>query len=178
MEVINNEEFEGLDQYNCSDSEDVLVGDLLFYGNFYPMSFPSGFTPNFDGINDEWIVGSADVQQTGLPDFTGAYNATHYKLAVLDRWGQATIYEGDIIGASRPEGFKQDEIRWDGRFNDGSYIDPGLYVFVLKVGNCSHPLDVNDGNCIEPQGPNDPNPTWAYLSGNEKCIKGFVHIGQ
>jgi gliding motility-associated-like protein len=74
--------------------------------------FPSGFTPNNDGLNDDW--GMSNIVFLG--DFVS--------LAVYDRWG------GEVFSTTDPL------MRWDGTAPGGEVIMPGLYIwqFVYRCG--------------------------------------------
>ncbi len=71
--------------------------------------FPTAFSPNFDGINDEWI-----------PGFSEAYEILDYGLEVYDRWG------GKVFFTNNPQ------IKWDGR-KSGDPLSRGVYYFQLKM---------------------------------------------
>ncbi|HNY03966.1 MAG TPA: gliding motility-associated C-terminal domain-containing protein [Bacteroidales bacterium] len=68
---------------------------------------PNAFTPNGDGLNDEFHI-------LGLPP----ENITQYNLQVFNRWGQKVFETKDIL-----EG-------WDGKLN-GEYCPEGVYLWVV-----------------------------------------------
>lgn len=68
---------------------------------------PNAFTPNGDGINDEWIIENIHI-------FPSAY------IQVFNRWGQQ-LYEGR--GSGEP---------WDGKYN-GQYVPTGSYIYVIQL---------------------------------------------
>ena len=67
---------------------------------------PSAFSPNGDGINDEFHLGSQLVEQV---DFQ-----------VFNRWGQK------VFLASQPD------FKWDGRTLKGKWAEEGVYTYILK----------------------------------------------
>ncbi len=81
-----------------SDSVTVTVQDLKVY---------KGFSPNGDGINDEFIL-----------ELPGRYNT---ELIILNRWGKL-IYETQGL----------EEIRWDGKNLDGDALPSDTYYYIVK----------------------------------------------
>ena len=67
---------------------------------------PNVFTPNNDGINDNFTVGS-----NGIDDFS---------ITIYSRWGNI-IYKGEPAK----------QVVWDGRTVDGSLVQPGTYFYVV-----------------------------------------------
>lgn len=99
---------EAVSQYGCSDStcETVHIGgEMIIY-------VPNAFTPDGDGINDEFrpVVQGVDERE--------------YDFYVFDRWGEV-IYEGHHPEAS-----------WDGTVKGSSTIaKPDVYVWKLVTKN-------------------------------------------
>jgi gliding motility-associated-like protein len=76
--------------------------------------FPSGFTPNHDGINDIFKV-------------LNAYNLTYYHCLIFNRWGQKVFESTDL------------QKGWDGLLN-GIPADTGTYAWTCNYtrrGNAS-----------------------------------------
>ena len=71
------------------------------------IKIPDVFTPNGDGINDEWIIENIDM----FPE------ATVY---VFNRWGQM-MYKG--TGNDEP---------WDGRYR-GHFVPAGTYLYIVDL---------------------------------------------
>ncbi len=92
-----------IDGYGCesSSSDTIYISDLFSVCNI--------FTPNDDGINDEFVI-----ETNGL--FV-------YSLNIFTRTG-TTVYETE--GPT---------LRWDGRNNAGVKMSPGLYYYVVKELN-------------------------------------------
>ena len=72
------------------------------------IEIPDVFTPNGDGINDEWIIENIDM-----------FPETH--IYVFNRWGQL-LYKGMVNDAP-----------WDGRFR-GHYVPAGVYTYIVDLG--------------------------------------------
>ncbi len=69
---------------------------------------PNAFTPNNDGINDDWqIYGNKKVW-------------TYVSVSVFDRWGERIFESNDL------------DFLWDGTYR-GTLVQPGEYVYILKV---------------------------------------------
>jgi len=79
------------------------------------VEIPTGFTPDGDGINDNW-----NIQNLNL-----AYPNNHVE--VFNRWG-AKLFESD--GYATP---------WDGKYNSNP-MPVGSYYFVIDYGDGSEPL--------------------------------------
>lgn len=80
---------------------------------------PSGFTPNGDGINDEFFVSYS----IGIKDFN---------IKIFSRWGNL-IYESD-----------QPDFKWNGTYN-GVAVPEGVYVFVIRatgVSGCGREAEI------------------------------------
>jgi gliding motility-associated-like protein len=88
--------------YGCSGSMSVTV---FVKGKF---EFPSGFTPNGDGMNDLWELDF-------LSDFPDA------TVVIFNRWGQV-VFES--------KGYRQP---WDGTF-EGQELPVGTYYYVIDIG--------------------------------------------
>jgi gliding motility-associated-like protein len=73
---------------------------------------PNVFTPNGDGINDEFLV---------------IYNGSeNYQLTVFDRWG-GRIFQSDVPGEP-----------WLGQTNNGNIATEGVYYYTIQIGNKTH----------------------------------------
>ncbi len=84
-----------------SDDGDSCEDALLF--------MPNTFTPNDDGVNDQYNAVSTNIQIT--------------ELLIFNRWGEE-IYES-----------KDSNARWDGTFNN-SRCPQGVYYFLIKYNSC------------------------------------------
>ncbi len=92
-------------QYGCVDSATLQIKvqpEFFFY-------VPNAFTPNGDGLNDQFSV-----------EFTG--DLQQYEMLIFNRWGEAFFQTND------PNGF------WDGTYN-GSPSPIGVYVYKINLTN-------------------------------------------
>jgi len=90
--------------YNeCESVSDTVIIKECEFCSFY---FPNAFSPNFDGINDEFLVFPECVPE-------------QFHLRVFDRWG-AMVFESRDPGAG-----------WDGIYK-GRQANPGPYTWVLE----------------------------------------------
>lgn len=67
---------------------------------------PSAFSPNGDGVNDEFYLAASFFQRLSF--------------RVYNRWGR------QVYAASQPD------FRWDGRQGNGNIIAPGVYVYHME----------------------------------------------
>ena len=95
-------------QYGCYDQDSVYV---LFWDPPQPpepvaekFHFPNAFTPDGDGLNDEFIA-------IGQPD-----NLTSFSMKIFNRWGQMIFETNDIT------------LGWNGTYQ-GSPSPAGTYVY-------------------------------------------------
>jgi gliding motility-associated-like protein len=74
------------------------------------MFFPNAFTPNGDGLNDEFkpVTNYIDIQ--------------YFSLSIFNRWG-ALVYQTNDLSKG-----------WDGTFN-GEYCQAGAYVYKIAYSN-------------------------------------------
>lgn len=87
----------------CSDtiSRSIIIDDL------FAMYVPNAFTPDYDGVNDEFLPTSPVITENG------------YEFTVFDRWGDV-IFNSIVPGEA-----------WDGKKN-GQLLPSGIYVWKLK----------------------------------------------
>ena len=71
------------------------------------LHIPNVFTPNGDGVNDEWIIENIEF----FPDA---------RISVYNRWGQA-LYKG-----------RGNSERWDGSYR-GHFVPAGVYTYVISL---------------------------------------------
>ncbi|WP_221622094.1 gliding motility-associated C-terminal domain-containing protein [Larkinella knui] len=73
-----------------------------------PLFIPDAFTPNNDGINDNWVI-------RGISDYPDC------RVEVYNRWGNPVFVS---------QGYQQP---WDGR-SEGQDLPPAVYQYVIKPG--------------------------------------------
>ena len=98
------------DGSGCSGQDEIFV-DVDNNRNVY---IPNTFSPNADGINDLFRIG------TGI----GVRNLKF--IQIFDRWGEK-VFEINNVPPSDVTG-----PGWDGRFR-GRYVDPGVFVYMVSV---------------------------------------------
>ncbi len=94
-----------------TDTNGCVAYDTVFVDIYPEIVIPSGFTPNGDGLNDDWEI---DLLEQ-FPEV---------EVEVYNRWGQQLFYN---------VGYTQ---RWDGRY-DGRDLPEGTYYYVIKL---NHPV--------------------------------------
>lgn len=95
------------DPNGCQAVDSVLVTVLP------DMVVPSGFTPNGDGWNDQWIIDFIDL----FPNV---------EVEVYNRWGELLFQS---VGYRVP---------WDGRYK-GGLVPVGTYYYVIKLNDPEYP---------------------------------------
>jgi gliding motility-associated-like protein len=83
---------------------------------------PNVFSPNGDGINDEWIVSSPGNKIEIV------------KLDVFDRWGNNVFERTNLRKAS-----------WDGRYKD-QLLNPGVFAYTITYLDQENKTQVENGN--------------------------------
>ena len=94
------------------------------------MVIPNIFTPNADGKNDRFrvgtrLVGNGQVQEINTSSFT------QFKLQVFDRWG-VLVHVSEGIGAG-----------WDGRIG-GRLAAPGVYYYIVNADHSCLDADITE----------------------------------
>ncbi|MDD3741023.1 MAG: gliding motility-associated C-terminal domain-containing protein, partial [Bacteroidales bacterium] len=95
-----------VDDAGCTYNTETIE---LIDDNVECISIPTAFTPNFDGINDAWIIDNIGLFPWAI-------------IQVYNRWGQL-VFEG--TGAGEP---------WDGTWN-GKIVPTGSYVYTVDLLN-------------------------------------------
>lgn len=89
----------------CTDT----ITKTIFHKLDQTLYIPTSFTPNGDGLNDEFRIAGEGII---MDDF---------ELSIYDRWGTLVFYS------------KNPEHGWDGKSTaDGSFVPAGSYPFVLR----------------------------------------------
>jgi gliding motility-associated-like protein len=89
--------------YGCADS----IVKTITIEKAMTIYIPNSFTPNGDGINDEFGVFS--------------YEGINYSLSIFNRWGK------EIFRSSSPLN------KWNGMNSKGKYAPSGNYVYLVSV---------------------------------------------
>ena len=78
------------------------------------MQIPNAFTPNGDGINDEFVVNLNGV------------TIANYEMKVYNRWGVLLFTS------------LSNNVNWDGRTNAGVKCTEGSYYYILKLNGAEY----------------------------------------
>jgi gliding motility-associated-like protein len=89
------------------DSVRVVVGS----GGDCDLEVYNAFSPNGDGINEEWII-------DGIRAFP------ENRVTIFNRWGDRL---------ERIEGYDNEEKVWDGTRSDGEALPAGTYYYVIEI---------------------------------------------
>ena len=95
--------------HGCKERTQIFVE--VMSSNFVP----SGFTPNGDGVNDNWVIPYLN-------------NCPQAKVAVFNRWG-VLVYENKIEYATHP---------WNGTSITGNELPMGTYYYVIEYNDVNH----------------------------------------
>ena len=102
------------DNNNCLVSDSIYVG---FNDNNSCFFVPTGFTPNGDGIHDNWVI-------------DGVFDYPNMIVKVYNRWGQLMfVSQGDYDP-------------WDGTF-EGSNLPIATYYYIIDFNNGEEPIKGN-----------------------------------
>ncbi len=92
---------------------------------------PNVFTPNNDGINDDFVVSVDTLSPTG--ERSSWSNFSFYSIVIFDRWGKEVYSSTD---PSQP---------WNGRvLNTQDLVPDGVYYYVIKT-TCGNANSVKKG---------------------------------
>lgn len=94
----------GKDVNGCFN--DAMIG--IYAAPCCEISIPNAFSPNGDGLNDEF-----GVKTTGYPQ--------EFRMDVYNRWGQRIFVSFDP------------NVQWDGTYGDGQPADPGVYFYYVRA---------------------------------------------
>ncbi|MBS1652499.1 MAG: gliding motility-associated C-terminal domain-containing protein [Bacteroidetes bacterium] len=92
---------QAVNNFGCKASDQVCLNITLNYGIY----IPDAFTPNGDGINDEFRV--------------AGYSISEVKMDIFDRWGEKLFSSSDITKG------------WDGMYN-GTLCKSDAYVYKIS----------------------------------------------
>ena len=77
------------------------------------ISIYNGFTPNGDGINDNWVIENID-------------NFPINSVSIFNRWGNKVWYTNNYNNSTN---------FWDGKNSNGSLLTSGTYFYVIDIDN-------------------------------------------
>ncbi len=93
----------------CQDTDDKTI----FSDGLRPVFIPNAFSPNNDGINDNFVVYGSKATERVLV------------MQVFDRWGSKVFERQNIQANETSQG-------WDGTSN-GEVLNPGIYAYIINV---------------------------------------------
>jgi gliding motility-associated-like protein len=98
--------------YTCVDT--VYIDEYIVIDSSY-INAPNVFTPNGDGVNDEFVVKFFSMETV--------------KITLFNRWGKKIHY----YESQNVRGFEGtwEETVWDGKLMGGRYASPGVYYYVI-----------------------------------------------
>ena len=105
------------------DANDCVLDETLVVSPLNPLciTIPNTFTPNGDGFNDTWVIGSTEGGTLGQ-----AY--PYAVVEVFNRWGEL-VYRSEE-GYSRP---------WNG-MSDGKPLPMDSYYYIITLNNGQPPV--------------------------------------
>jgi len=98
-------------QRQCSDTVTKTLVVKECPSDSINLTVPNIFTPNADGINDEWQVLVYNIN----------YTVTNYACIIYDRWGIKVFETNNISGV------------WNGRTTSGMPSSAGAYYYIIKL---------------------------------------------
>lgn len=107
--------FKTVDERGCEYTRSVLIEVSKTIGDF----FPSAFTPNGDGYNDDYEI--------------GAYNLIDFQITIFNRWGR------EVYRATSPD------FKWNGNDGGGKELPEGVYVFVARFLDTNGKMTEKEG---------------------------------
>ena len=105
----------GLDSFNyqiCDTNNLCAIATCMFEVFCKDVTVFTGFSPNGDGINDNWV----------LPDIEGTINTVR----IFDRWGRLVNSYTNYDNVS---------IVWDGTNSAGNQLISGTYFYAIEIEN-------------------------------------------
>lgn len=110
-----------MNNYGCSDT----TWQDMYIKPFPQLYFANSFTPNGDGLNEEFVIKGHD------------YNWQSFEIIIFDRWGKAVFQSNDI------------NYSWNGKvFNNGDHCPAGNYVFIIYIKDKESVPETFKGNII------------------------------
>ena len=81
----------------------LIENESIFY-------FPSSFTPDGDGLNDEFGISGFSINKV-----------KEYQFQITNRWGEVVFFSEDI------------NQMWDGKTSKGNDALPGSYLWSVRI---------------------------------------------
>ena len=116
LEVTETGTFWVIVSNECFSDSDTLNIEVQTEGGLF---VPNAFTPNGDGLNDQFVVSALNV-----PDF---------EILIFNRWGREIFRSNNATNA------------WDGSVK-GQPAPQGSYTYLIKYTNCNLEPDIRQGS--------------------------------
>ncbi len=100
---------EAIDENGCSDTDQVTI----FVSTAKKIYVPTAFSPNNDGVNDEFVI----FLKSGTVEAINTFS-------IFDRWGNLLFQTSNITATN--------SIRWDGN-HKGQTLGAGIYIYTLDL---------------------------------------------
>src|SRR5690606_21893357 len=97
------------DSLGCTASDEIIISVKKSRNVF----IPSAFSPNGDGVNDEFLV------------FAGSNVSVIKQFSIFSRWGELVYSVANIPPNDRFFG-------WNGEFN-GKRLNPDVFVYLIEI---------------------------------------------
>ena len=108
-------------EFGCSDT----VTKVVEVKNDYGLWVPNAFTPNGDGLNDDFRV---SFSQYGL-------DYTDFEMDIFDRWGEKLYSTKDIL------------VGWNGgKYNKGEVVKEDIYVYKIRYKTAQKEVKYKTGH--------------------------------
>ena len=114
------------DSYGCSSEDTITIHE---YCRLVDLTLPNIFTPNGDGMNDDFIP--FEVEWEDL-DYMMA-NLTHIHFKVYNRWGKMVFFSTGVVP------------RWDGYNTKGNKSPHGTYYWIVEYADINGRSLQNNG---------------------------------
>ncbi len=91
----------------------ILAYTVMASTELCQISVYNGFTPNGDGINDNWVIENIE-------------NFPINSVSIFNRWGNKVWYT---------DNYNNTTDFWDGKHSNGSLLTSGTYFYVIDIDN-------------------------------------------
>ena len=115
-----------VDSFGCSAEDTITIHE---YCRLVDLTLPNIFTPDGDGINDDFIPFELEWEDL---DYMMA-NLTYIKFRVYNRWGKMVFFSSGVVP------------RWDGFNTKGAKSPHGTYFWIVEYGDIHDRSFQNNG---------------------------------
>ena len=115
-----------VDSFGCSAEDTITIHE---YCRLVDLTLPNIFTPDGDGINDDFIPFELEWEDL---DYMMA-NLTYINFRVYNRWGKMVFFSSGVVP------------RWDGFNTKGAKSPHGTYFWIVEYGDIHDRSFQNNG---------------------------------